>query len=71
MGETKAAELAALMINRSDKTVHEWRAHLIENSRDIPESKQGKYQRSGILWASEELNKKATRLSGNAVLRKL
>ena len=25
----------------------------------IPDNKQGKYQRSGILWSSEELNKKA------------
>ena len=68
MRETKAADLAALMINRSDKTVHEWRAHFSENSGDIAESKQGKYHRSGILWTSEDLNKKATRLSGRMSL---
>ena len=29
--------------------------------REIFESKQGKYQRSGVMWSSEELNKKAAR----------
>ena len=29
-------------------------------SGEIPESKQGKYIRTGVLWTSEELNKKAS-----------
>ena len=61
LGDTKAAELAAMMIGRSDKAVHEWRSQFFENNGEIPESKQGKYQRSGILWPNEDLNKKATR----------
>lgn len=56
MGETKAAEVAGMMIGKSDRTIREWRAHFFENG-EIPESQQGKYQRSGVLWTSEELNK--------------
>ena len=28
---------------------------------EVPESKQGKYQSSGVLWSDEGLNKKAAR----------
>ena len=55
--ETEAAEMAGLMIGKSDKAVREWRAYFTENG----ESKQGKYARSGILWRNEDLNRKATR----------
>ena len=41
------------MIGKSDKTVCEWRTQFFENDGEILESKQGKYQQSGILWASE------------------
>ena len=59
LGDTKAAELAGMMVGRSDKTVREWRKHFVEEG-EIPESKQGKYQRSGVLWSDESLNRKAT-----------
>ena len=49
LGETKAAEPASI----------KWRAHFFLNEGDIPESTQRKYQRSGIIWAREDLNKKA------------
>lgn len=60
-GETDAAELAGMMVGKSDKTVREWRDHFFENDGEIPGSKQGHYQRSGVVWQNEELNKKATR----------
>ena len=60
LGDTKAAELAGMMIGRSDKAVREWRKQFLEDG-EIPECKQGKYQRSGVMWSSEELNKKAAR----------
>jgi len=44
------------MVGNSDKTVHEWRTQFFENSGEIPESTHGKYQLSGILWTSEDLN---------------
>ena len=45
LGEIKAAELSGMMVGRSDKTVREWRKQFLE-SGEVPESKQGKYQRS-------------------------
>ena len=61
LGETQAAELAGLMIDKSDRTLREWRSQFFENGGEIPEGKQGKYQRSGVLWSNEDLNRKATR----------
>lgn len=58
-GETKAAEHAALMIGRNEKTTREWRAKFFENDGRIIQSKQGSYQRSGILWSDDHFNKKA------------
>ncbi len=59
--ETKAAEYAAQMINRSDRTVRRWRTSLIENNGEFPEAQHGKYLRSCV-WndEDEDLNKKAT-----------
>jgi len=58
-GETEVAELSGMMIGKSDKTVREWRNHFFENDGELPYSKQGQYQCSGVLWSSENLNKKA------------
>ena len=52
LGDTKAVELAAMMIGRSVKAVRDWRSQFFENDGEIPESKQGKYRRSGILSMS-------------------
>ena len=60
LGKTKAAELAGMMVGRSGKTVREWRKQFMEEG-EVPESKQGKYQRSGVLWSNEDLNRKATK----------
>ena len=60
LGETKAAELAGEMVGRSDKSMQEWQKKLLEEG-EVPESKQGKYQRSGVLWCDEALNRKAAR----------
>ena len=69
-GETEAAELAGLMTGKSDKTIREWRDKFFESGGDIPESKQGAYQRSGVLWMNETLNKKASRYtSENAAMK--
>ena len=58
--ETKAAEFAALMVKKSNRSVRRWRSGLIENGGVLPESRQGRYQRSGVLWENEDLNKNAT-----------
>ena len=57
--ETKAAEYAASTMKKSDRTVRRWRSALIDNDRVLPESEQGRYQRSSVLWQNEELNNKA------------
>ena len=56
--ETKAAEYAASMMKKSDRTARRWRSALIDDGV-LPESEQGRYQRSGVLWKNEELNEKA------------
>ena len=61
VGETKAAELSALMIGKSDKTVREWRKSFYEHDGEIQDTSQDRYLRSGLVWSSEELNEKATR----------
>ena len=58
MATTKAAEYTGIMLGKSDRTVRQWKADFRENGC-IPDTKQGRYQRSGILWSSEDLNKKA------------
>ena len=60
LGKTKAAEHAGEMVGQSDKSVREWRKKFLEEG-EVPESKQGKYQRSGVLWSDEALNRKAAR----------
>ena len=68
--ETKAAEYAATMVKKSDRTVRRWRSGLIDNDGVLPESQQGCYQRSGVLWQNEELNKKAVEyVQENAVVK--
>ena len=57
--ETRAAEHAATMVKKSDRSVLRWRSEVINNDGVLPESQQGRYQRSGVLWQNEELNKKA------------
>ena len=56
---TSSSQLIAELIKKSDRTVREWRATFLANSGSFPETLQGKYQRTGVLWHNEELNKKA------------
>ena len=58
--ETRAAEYAAELIHKSDRTVRQWHTDLVANDGVMPESKQGRFQRSGVLWSNEDLNKKVT-----------
>ena len=37
----------------------EWRGQFTSNKGSFPDSDQGRYQRSGVLWHNEELNKLA------------
>ena len=57
--ETNAAALTSRVISKNEKTVRRWRTDLVSNGGASSESNQGRYQRTGVLWANEELNKKA------------
>ena len=59
MKDTEAAVLVAQMVGKSDRTIRQWRSDLVGNDGEMPESQQGKYQREGVLWHNEELNKVA------------
>ena len=48
---TNAAEYASIMLGKSDRTIRQWKADFLELG-DIPDSQQGRHQRSGILWSS-------------------
>lgn len=54
-----AANIIAQVIERSDRTVREWRKVFI-NEGSFPDSLQGKYQREGVLWQNKKLNRLAT-----------
>ena len=54
----KKSDQTASMVKKSDRTVRRWRSALINNDGVLPELEQGRYQRSGVLWQNEELNKK-------------
>ena len=57
--ETKAAEYAAEMLNKGERTVQRWRNEVVRHDRVMPEWKHGPHQRSGVMRRNEELNKKA------------
>jgi len=57
-GNTEASELAGLMIGKSEKTIREWRDEFYNNDCKIPNSEQGQYRRSGVLWNNEMLSEK-------------
>ena len=46
---TRAAEIAGIVIGRSDRVVRELRSQLFENGGCIPESEQAMYERSGVV----------------------
>ena len=59
--KTDASVLIAEITGKGERTVREWRATFTANKGSFPDTLQGKYQRTGVLWQNEELNKLATR----------
>ncbi len=67
---TTAAGMIGEVSRQSEPTVQEWRAQFIRNGGSFPDSEQGHYQRDGVLWQNEDLNKEARRyVTTNAVIR--
>ena len=54
-----SAKLISELLGYSDRTIRDWRSIFISNEGLFPDSEQGIYQCSGVLWQNEELNKKA------------
>ena len=57
---TDASKLIAELTGKGERTNRLWRAQFIANEGSFPDSLQGKYQRSGVLWQNKEMNKVAT-----------
>ena len=57
--KTEAAEVIGHLINKSERTVREWKTTFYANDGSFPDSEQGCYQRTGVLWRDEELNEAA------------
>ena len=53
------SKLIGEMVERSDRTVREWRATFSCYNASFPDTLQGKYERKGVLWHDEKLNKHA------------
>ena len=58
---TEASKLIGETVKKSDRTVREYRSIFNGNEYSFPDSLQGKYQRKGVLWQNEKLNKLATK----------
>ena len=48
------------MVYKSDRTVCKWCSDLVSHNEILPESMQGLYQWTGVLWSNEDFNSKAT-----------
>ena len=70
MKATESAQLAASFVGKNDKTVRRWRTGVLRNKGVLPQSKQGRYERKGVLWHNENLNKMATQYVSNNYPRK-
>lgn len=57
---TDAAELIEKALGKGGRTIREWRITFNSNRWMFPGTLQEKYQRDGVLWNNEHLNKKAT-----------
>ena len=65
---TYAAETIGNLLGRSDCTVRDWRTTFNSNNGSFPDTLQGKYQRTGVVWQNEDMNKKARKyVQENAV----
>ena len=54
-----AAKLIGEMMFFSGRTVREWQSLFVHNEGSFPDSEQGHYLRTGVLWQNEELNEAA------------
>ena len=60
LGATDASKWIADVSGKCERTIREWRATFVANKGSFPDTMQGRYQRTGVLWHNEELNELAT-----------
>ena len=65
LNNTEAVEMAAVMIDKSDRTVRQCRTNLVANDGILPETKQVKYQRTGMLCYNKTLATEYVRLDAS------
>ena len=65
LNNTEAVEMAAVMIDKSDRTVRQWQTDLVANNGILPETKQVKYQRTSMLWYNKTLATEYVRLDAS------
>lgn len=61
LGATDASRWIADVIGKCERTIRDWRASFIASKGSFPNTMQGRYQRTGVLWHNKELNELATR----------
>lgn len=52
-------QAAGIFLGKSEHTIRQWLSDYKENG-EIPGNRQGHYLRTGVLWSSEKLNKRAS-----------
>ena len=65
---TKAAMPIGEVVGVSNRTVREWRSQFVINEGCFVDSEQGRYQRYGVLWHNEELNKSCKTICTKKIL---
>ncbi len=65
MQATESAKLTARLLERSDRSVRKWRSAVIKSKGSLPKSKQGTFQRNGVLSKNEELTEMARKFVTN------
>ena len=58
LGATDASKWIADVSRKCERTIREWRATFIGT---LPDTLQGRYQRTSVLWHNEEVNELASR----------
>lgn len=57
----RAASVTGEILGKSERTIREWWSSFIDNDYTFSGTLQSAYQRSGVLWSSEELNEKVVK----------
>ena len=57
LSQMDAAKMIANIKGKGERTIHGWRVTFLVTNGTFPDSQWGKFERSGVLWQNEDLNK--------------